>query len=90
MKDDVIKSPKAQESSNSAKKKKKVGRKIIIRKESQDIRLPNLSRIFFKICEILLSIFLHQLLSQYQEYFSFLFISRKLIASLKESQLQEI
>ena len=65
MKDDVI--LKTQESSNSANKKKRV-QKDHHEKSSQDIRLPNLPRILFKFCEILLSIFFHQLLSQYQEY----------------------
>ena len=62
MKDDVI--PKTQERSNFAKRKKKECKKIIMRKESHDIRLPNMARILFKFCKILLSISIHQLLSQ--------------------------
>ena len=76
MKDDVINSVETQESSKEC-------RKIIMREASQDIKLPNLSRIFFNFVKFY---YQYSFINCFHniKILSFLFISRKLIASLKK------
>ena len=85
MKDDVI----PEKSKRAPILLKRECRKIIVRKESQDIRLPNLSRIFFNFVKFFYQYsFTNSSRNIKNTFFSV--ISRKLIASLKESQSQAI